>query len=115
MTDIERLGVGHRMCQAVVFENTVWLSGQCGDAFASVREQTEQALRKVEERLAEAGSNKTRLLTTTIYLADISDYDAINEVWDAWIPAECAPARACVEAKMAGDGYAIEIVCIASR
>lgn len=115
MTDIERQGVDPRMSQVVVFGDLIWLSGQCGTAFDSTANQAREALEKIERYLAEAGSDKSRILSTTIWLTDISDYDAVNEVWDAWIPAGCAPARSCGETKIGGEGYSVEIICVAAK
>ncbi|MEM1198767.1 MAG: RidA family protein [Pseudomonadota bacterium] len=115
MLDIARIGVGRRMSQAVVFGDLVWLAGQCGTAHRTITEQTQEALAKIDDLLAEAGSDKSRLLSTTIWLADITDYDEMNVVWDAWLPEGCAPARACGEAKLGGVGYDVEIICVAAK
>ena len=92
----------------------IWLSGQCGTAFASIAEQTTEALAKIDQHLASCGSDKKHLISTTIWLADIKDYDAMNTVWDAWMPKGCAPARSCGETKIGGDGYLVEIICVAA-
>ena len=115
MNDIERFSPGIRMSQAVVFGDLIWLAGQCGTAGESVAIQTKEALEKIDQRLAEAGSDKSRLLNTTIWLSDIASYDEMNEVWDAWIPEGCAPARACGEARLGGTGYDVEIICVAAK
>lgn len=113
MDGIERIGCGKRMSQAVVYDNLVWLAGQCGPANKSITVQTQEALVKIDQLLAEVGSDKTRILNTTIWLANIDDYDEMNAVWDAWMPEGCAPARACGEAKLGGTGYSVEIICVA--
>ncbi len=64
--------------------------------------------------MLEAGSDKTRILSATIWLSDIASYDELNAVWDAWIPDGCAPARACGESRLAGEGYDVEIICVAA-
>ncbi|MEO1291336.1 MAG: RidA family protein [Pseudomonadota bacterium] len=115
MTDITRLETGTRMSQATIYGGLIWLAGQCGTAGASVTEQTRESLAKIERLLGEAGSDKSRILNTTIWLANIEDYDAMNAVWDAWIPEGCAPARACGEARLGGVGYDVEIICIAAQ
>ncbi len=115
MTDILRFNPGERMSQAVVYGNLVWLAGQCGTAGQSVTAQATEALGKIEKLLLEAGSDKTRILNTTIWLANIESYDELNAVWDAWIPEGCAPSRACAEARLAGKGYEVEIICIAAK
>ena len=65
--------------------------------------------------LGEAGSDKTKILSTTIYLADVGTFAEMNAVWDAWVPAGHAPARATVEAKLAAPAYTVEIACIAAK
>ena len=115
MSEIERLDVDARMSQAVIHGDTVWLAGQCGTAGESVTEQTREALAKIDALLARARSDKTRILNTTIWLVDIKDYDAMNAVWDDWMPEGCAPARACGESRLGGEGYAVEIICVASK
>lgn len=112
---IERLNCGQRMSQAVVHGNTVYLAGQVGDAHASVAEQTRQCLQKVADLLAQTGSDPTRLLQVTIWLADMADFQAMNEVWDAWVPAGHAPARACGEARLALPELRVEVIAVAAR
>ena len=114
MSDISRYDTSPRMSQAVVHEVTVYLAGQCGTAFAPIATQTQEALDRVDHYLAQAGTDKTRLLSTTIWLADINDYEAMNAVWDAWVPEGTAPARACCEARLGGEGYGVEIICTAA-
>jgi enamine deaminase RidA (YjgF/YER057c/UK114 family) len=105
------------MSQAVVHEATIYLAGQVADRAKgkSVGEQTREILTVIDRLLAEAGSDKTRLLSATIYLADIGTFAEMNAEWDAWIPAGHAPARATVEAKLAAVAYDVEIACVASR
>ena len=81
----------------------------------SVGEQTKEIFAAVDRLLAEAGSDKTKILSATIYLADIATFPEMNAVWDAWVPAGHAPARATVEAKLAAPAYTVEIACIAAR
>ena len=114
MTTIKRIGVGARMSQAAVFGGLVWLSGQCGTAGESIAAQTREALDKIDQLLAEAGSDKKRILNTTIWLADIGDYDDMNAVWDAWAPEGHTSPRACSEARLGGVGYRVEIICVAA-
>ena len=78
-------------------------------------EQTKTCLEKVEALLNEAGSDKTRILLATIWLADISDFAKMNEVWDAWITPGTSPARACGEAKLAAPEYKVEVMVVAAR
>ena len=115
MTDITRHEIGPRMSQAVAHGDLIWLAGQCGAAHDQVAQQTRDALAKVDRFLAAAGSDRKGILNTTVYLSDIAYYDEMNAVWDAWIPAGHTPARACVEARLGGSGYDVEIVCVAAK
>ncbi len=114
---ITRLHAGPRMSQAVVHGRTVYLAGQVADQAKgkSVGEQTREILATVDRLLAEAGSDRTRILSATIYLADIGTFAEMNAEWDAWIPAGHTPARATVEAKLAAPAYTVEIACIAAK
>jgi len=114
---IARLHPGARMSQAVVHGATVYLAGQVADQAKgkSVSAQTTEILAKIDGLLAEAGSDKTRVLSATVYLADIGAFNEMNGVWDAWVAAGHAPARATVEAKLAAPEYTVEIACIAAR
>jgi enamine deaminase RidA (YjgF/YER057c/UK114 family) len=114
---IERLHPGPRMSQAVVHGGTVYLAGQVADRAKgkSVGEQTKDILATIERLLAEAGSDKTKILSATIYLADISTFTEMNTIWDAWVAAGNAPARATVEAKLAAPACTVEIACIAAK
>jgi len=85
------------------------------DADADIQEQTRSTLAKVDELLAEAGSDKEHLLSATIYLRDIANHFALmNEVWNAWVPEGHAPARACVQAHMARPALLVEISIVAA-
>ncbi len=115
MKQIERFETGRRMSQIVTYGDLVWLAGQCGTAHKSVGDQTTEALEKVENLLKSVGSDKTRILSTTIWLSDIAAYDEMNAVWDAWMPEGCAPARSCGESRLGGTGYDVEVICVAAR
>ncbi|MBJ6371226.1 RidA family protein [Sedimentitalea arenosa] len=115
MTDIIRAHTNDRMSQIVRHGDTIYLAGQVGTPGASVTEQTHDCLQKVETLLAEAGSDKTRILQTTIWLADMADFAEMNVVWDAWVPKGHAPARACGEAKLATPDYLVEFIVVAAR
>ena len=112
---IKRLRVGPRMSQIVVHGDTVYLAGLVADdASVDVAGQTQQILAKIEAYLKEAGSDKTKMLTATIWLADIKTFDQMNKVWDAWVPQGQTPARACVESKLARPDIKVEIRVIAA-
>ena len=113
---IQRLHPGPRMSQAVIHGNTVYLAGQvAADPTQDVAGQTRQILAAIDQLLAEAGTDKTRTLSATIYLADIGTFAQMNSVWDTWAPQGHTPARATVEAKLAAPAYKVEIQVIAAR
>jgi enamine deaminase RidA (YjgF/YER057c/UK114 family) len=114
---VQRMQTGRRMSQIIVHGDTVYLAGQVAldKPGASVAEQTRNILERIEALLAEAGSDKTRLLSATIWLADMRGFEEMNQVWDAWVPEGAAPARATVEAKLATPAYTVEIGVIAAR
>jgi enamine deaminase RidA (YjgF/YER057c/UK114 family) len=113
---IKRLGPGTRLSGAVVHGDTVYLAGQvAGDPSAGVRGQTEQILARIDELLAAAGSDKSKLLSATVWLADMRGYDEMNAAWDAWVDKGNLPARATVEARLAAPRYLVEIAGVAAR
>ena len=112
---IQRLHTGPRMSQAVVHGNTIYLAGQVGNPDSDITNQTKECLEKVDSLLAACGSSKEHILSTTIWLADMKDFAAMNAVWDAWVSPGNTPCRACVEAKLASDKYDVEIMLIAAK
>lgn len=109
------IGRSARMSQAVIHKDTVYLSGQVGAPGESVENQTKAILAKIDGLLNEAETDKSHLLSATIWLADIKDFDEMNKVWDEWI-SECpAPARATGESKLASPDYKVEIIVIAAK
>jgi len=105
---------GARMSSAVVANCFVFVSGQVSDdTSSSVSGQTEQILATIEKILAEAGSSKEKIVSANIWLADAATFNEMNSVWDAWVPQCNAPARACVESKLAFPQYTVEIGVIA--
>jgi enamine deaminase RidA (YjgF/YER057c/UK114 family) len=112
---IKRLHSGPRMSEAVVCNGMAFLAGQVAeDATQDVAGQTRQVLASIDRLLAEAGTDKSRVLTATIFLSDMADFAAMNAVWDAWVSPGNAPARATVEAQLARPGWRIEIVVAAA-
>jgi len=111
---IRRIEPGKRMSQAVVHGNTVYLAGQVGAPGAGVAEQTREVLAQVDRLLAEAGSDKSRILAATIWLADIADFAEMNSVWDVWVDPANPPARATGESKLAAPEYKVEIIVTAA-
>jgi enamine deaminase RidA (YjgF/YER057c/UK114 family) len=114
--DIRRIDPGHYLSRAVVCGEFVFLAGlTADDRSEDVAGQTRQILRKIDHYLAEAGSSRARLLSAQIWLKDIGTWEAMNRVWSAWIDKANPPARATVEAKLAGDDYLVEIMVTAAR
>lgn len=112
---ITRLDVGHRMSSIVIHQGTVYLCGQVAkDKYQDITEQTTTMLEEVDNLLIQAGSSRQHLLSATLYLKDMKDYDAMNAVWDAWVPQGCAPARACVQAAIAEPEYLVEVSVVAA-
>ncbi len=114
MPAITRIKPGPRMSGVVVHNGVAYVAGQVGGDEAGVGEQAKTMLAKVEALLQEAGADKTTLLSATVYLRDIAHFAAFNEVWDAWVPRGCAPARACVEARMNRAEVLCEVSVIAA-
>lgn len=113
---IQRLHVGKRMSEAAIHNGVVYLAGQvAADPSGDIVNQTGQVLAAVDRLLAEAGSDKTRILQATIFLKDIADFPAMNSVWDAWVPQGETPPRATVEAKLATPDYLVEVKVIAAQ
>ena len=111
---IKRIEVGKRMSAVVVHGDTVYLAGQVGQPGFSVKEQAAQALAEVDRLLAAAGTDKTRILQAIVWLADMADFAAMNEVWEAWVAPGCTPARASGEAKLATPEYKVEFIITAA-
>ena len=114
---IERHHTGPRMSQIVVHGDTVYLAGIVAQANKgkSVTEQTREILATIDAYLAQAGSDKSKVLAATIYLTDMGSFAEMNAVWDTWVVAGVAPARATVEAKLAAPDYKVEIMVTAAK
>ena len=112
---ISRQHTNSRMSQIVIHGNTIYLAGQVADdKSADITLQTQQVLDKIDILLAEAGSSKSNILSAQIWLTSIGHYPEMNGVWDNWIPKGDAPARACIEARLAAPEYLVEIGIIAA-
>jgi len=113
---VQRIKVGQRMSQAVVHNGVIYTAGQVAadTPGASVTQQTQNVLERIEGLLAEAGSDTSKLLSATIWLTDMADFEEMNAVWDAWVAPGDAPARACVESRLAAPEFAVEIAVIAA-
>lgn len=112
---MQRIDKNSRRSRAVVVGNIVYLGGQVADDWsADARQQTREALGRIDALLAEAGTSRAKLISATIWLRDMSDYDAMNEVWDSWIDRDNPPTRACGEVRMADDRLRVEIIATAA-
>ena len=113
---ITRIKPGPRMSQTVVHGDTVYTAGQVADdSSQDVAGQTRQVLAKIDSLLAEAGCDKSKLLKATIWLTDISRFDEMNSVWDAWVDTDNPPVRACVESRLAFPELLVEIMVEAAK
>ena len=113
---IKRIDVGPRMSQAVIHGNTVYTAGQVAQNAGgkSITEQTTDILARIDELLAQAGTDKTRLLSATIWLTSMDHFAEMNAVWDAWVSPGNTPGRACVESRLAAPQFDVEIGVIAA-
>ena len=114
---IQRFETGSRLSKIVIHGDTVYLAGLTADKTAgqSVGAQTEEILGAIDGLLAKAGTDKSKLVQATIWLQDIRTVDEMNKAWDAWMPQGCAPARACIEARLQSPAKMIEIPVTAGK
>ena len=108
----KRIGAGNRMSDAVIHGDKIYLSGYIAETTVgkSVKKQTQDILGQIDETLKQAGTDKTRIIKANIWLTDIATWAEMNEAWDAWVVPSQAPARATVEARLAGPGLDVEIM-----
>jgi len=112
---IQRFETGPRMSQAVRAGGLLFVAGQVpDDATGDAAEQTRQVLAKIDRLLEAAGADRTQLVNASIWLKDMADFAAMNSVWDAWVPAGAAPARATVQALLARPDFRVEIAVVAA-
>ena len=114
MSDITRIEPGPRMSQVVIHKDVAYLAGQVARPGASVGEQTEAVLATIDRLLGAAGTDKSRLLTAQIWLADMAAFAEMNAVWDKWVAPGNTPARWTGEAKLATPDYKVEIIVTAA-
>ena len=113
---IKRFDANERMCDMVATQGLVFVSGQVPDTLdATIEQQTHEVLRKLDLMLMRAGTDKSRLLTTTIYLSDFRYYAGLNAAWDLWVDRDNPPARDCFKLELANPGWKVEIVATAVR
>ena len=114
--EITRLHVGKRLSEVAIHNGTIYLAGQIAeDTTQDIHGQTREVLGHVDRLLMEAGSDKTCILSCQIYLADMTYFAGMNEVWDDWVASGHTPPRATVEAKLANPAVLVEIVIIAAE
>lgn len=111
---IQRIDTNKRLSHAVVHNNTVYLAGMVGEAGAPFELQVQQVLADIDKYLAEAGTDKSKLLSATIWVDDFKDFDKLNAAWEAWLPEGCAPVRSSGQLKLANPGWLVEIIVIAA-
>lgn len=111
---IQRFDTGPRMSQAALYNNTVYLAGQVGNPGETVAEQTASILAKIDKLLADAGSDKSRILSATIWLASMDDFAEMNAVWDTWVVPGHTPTRAAGESRLATPDYLVEVIIVAA-
>lgn len=113
---IQRFSTNSRMSKAVIASGLAFLSGQTasGTDFETIEAQTEEALRRIDMYLAEVGTSKEHLLSATVYLSEITDFQRMNQVWEAWLAPGHSPARTTVEARLASPNLRVEFTVIAS-
>lgn len=113
---IERIDPGTRFSQAVAYGGLVFLAGHVGaDPEAGVYEQTRDILTQVDRHLAAAGTDRSRLLSVSVWLTDMATFGEMNRAWDEWVDRSNMPARATVEARLASPAYKVEIAGVAAR
>lgn len=111
---ITRLGKTHRYSDAVIYNGVAYLSGAVGRTGTDAETQTREALAEIDRVLALAGTDKSRVLSATVWLADVADYDAMNRAWDEWVDKDNAPARATGQVPLAREKYRVEITVTAA-
>ncbi len=114
--ELKRLGMAKRYSEAAIFNGVVYLAGQVPEATlgGDIVAQTQEVLGLIDKLLAEAGSDKSRILMCQIFIADLADFAGMNSVWDAWVVSGHAPPRATVQAALANPQYRLEIVVTAA-
>jgi enamine deaminase RidA (YjgF/YER057c/UK114 family) len=112
---LRRFHVGDRLSEMTIFNNTVYLAGQvAADATQDMRGQTAQVLAAIDKLLAEAGTDKAHILMCQIFVKDLAEFPAMNEVWEDWLPPGDAPPRATVQANLAKPDWKVEMVVTAA-
>jgi enamine deaminase RidA (YjgF/YER057c/UK114 family) len=112
---IQRYNVGKRLSEIVVHNDTAYLAGEVpDDTTKDITGQTEQVLAKIDRLLAQVGSDKTKIVSAQVFIADMAEFAGMNAAWDKWVAQGHTPARATIEAKLANPAYKVEIMCVAA-
>ena len=112
---IQRHNIGKRLSEIVVHNGTVYLAGEVpDDTSKDITGQTREVLAKIDRLLAQVGSDRTKILSAQVFIADMGEFAGMNAAWDAWVAPGNAPARATIEAKLANPAYKVEIMCVAA-
>lgn len=114
-SSIERHNTTRRMSKIVIHNDIVYLCGQVGNRGDSIEDQCLETFRRIDALLEEAGTSKERMLQAIVWLKTMDDFDAMNALWEEWVPEGCAPARACGRVEMASDELLVEITVTAAR
>lgn len=115
MQEIERVNVEKRLSDMAIYNGVAYLAGQVpDDASLDMEGQTKQVLATIDRLLATAGTDKSRILMATVYVANMKEFESMNRAWDAWVAPGNAPPRATVEARLANPDYKVEIVVTAA-
>lgn len=113
--EIKRFESNGRYSKVVEHNGILYISGQvCSDPSSDIKAQTTQTLAKIDETLAKYNSDKEHLLSVTVYIKNMSMFKEMNSIYDAWVPQDNEPARACVEANLASPNLLVEIACVAA-
>lgn len=115
MKQVQHQLMNQRMSKIVIHDQTIYLSGQVGGDGATITEQTTEALHRVETLLKEAGSTKNHILQALVWLADMDDFDEMNQAWEHWFDGGPTPARACGEVKLARPELKVEVIVTAAK
>jgi enamine deaminase RidA (YjgF/YER057c/UK114 family) len=115
MSDIQRINPGKRMSDVVIHHGVAYFAGQVpDDASQDIEGQTAQVLATIDKLLAEAGSDKSRILSAQVFLANMVEFPGMNKAWDAWVAPGSTPARATIEARLASPDLKVEIMVVAA-
>ena len=115
-SSITRFAVGRRLSEMAIHSGTIYLAGQVAeDTTADITGQTQQVLAAIDKLLAQAGSDKTKILSTTLYITDMANFPAMNVEWDAWVVQGHTPPRATLQANLARPDFLVEIQIIAAQ